>query len=124
MKAGRLLVAFTSILRPEGSIMFGIATIILVNAVYDKELPDTATIHATDPGDVNIDMARKKATLTSAGLVSAIALLTKDVNIFVLGSVALFALDMHTRHANATNPETGSLVSQGQGYAPGLRAVS
>jgi hypothetical protein len=104
--------------------MMGIATAVLVYAIYDKELPDTATIHATDPGDVNVDMARKKATLTSAGLVSGIALVTKDVNIFVLGSVVLFALDMHTRHANATNPQTGSLVSQGNGYAPGLRAVS
>ena len=116
--------ALTSILKPEGSVAMGIATIILVYAIYDHELPDMATVHATDPGDVNVEMARKKATWAAAGGVAAIALLTKDVNIFVLGAAALFAFDMHARHANATNPQTGTLVTQGYGYAPGLRSVS
>lgn len=115
---------FKSILEPQGSVVSGIATIILVAVIYDRELPDTATIHATDPGDVNIDKARKKATWTAAAVVSGITLLTKDVNIFVLGAVTLFALDMHARHANASNNVTGDLVTQGYGYAPGLRAVS
>lgn len=116
--------AFTSILKPDGSIAIGIATGILVYVIYDRSLPDAATMHATDAGDVNIDQARKKATWTSAAVLSGITLLTKDVNVFVLGAAVLFALDFHTRHANASNPETGALVSQGYGYAPALRSVS
>lgn len=116
--------ALTSILKPDGSIAIGIATGIMVYAIFDHELPDMATVHATDAGDINVELARKKATWTSAGVLSAITLLTKDVNVFILGSVVLFALDMHTRHANASNPQTGMLVSQGGGYADGLRAVS
>jgi hypothetical protein len=95
-----------------------------VYAIYDKELPDMATIHATNAGDINIEQARKKATWTSAGVLSAITLLTKDVNVFILGAAVLFALDMHTRHANASNPQTGELVTQGYGYGDGLRSVS
>lgn len=116
--------AFTSILKPDGSITMGIATGILVYAIYDRSLPDAATMHATDPGDLNIDAARKKATWASAGVLSAITLLTKDVNVLVLGAVVLFALDMHARHANASNPDTGELATQGYGYGNELRSVS
>jgi hypothetical protein len=112
-----------SILEPDGSIVVGLATGIAMYAIYDRALPDAATMHATDAGDINIEAGRKKATLTAAGVLSIVTLLTKDVNVFILGGVVLFALDFHARHANATNPQTGNLVSD-QGYAPGLRSVS
>ena len=112
-----------SILEPNGSIIVGLATAIAMYAVYDRSLPDAATMHATDAGDINIEAGRKKATITAAGVLSMVTLLTKDVNVFILGGVTLFALDFHARHANATNPVTGSLVSDA-GYAPGLRSVS
>jgi hypothetical protein len=114
---------FNSLLKPDGSIALGIATVIMVYAVYDHALPDMATIHATDARDINVDASRKKATWEAAGLLSAVVLLTKDVNILVLGGVALFAFDMHTRHANASNPVTGDLVSD-TGYGTQLRSVS
>jgi hypothetical protein len=116
-------VAIKSILEPDGSIVIGVATGILMWGIYDRSLPDAATMHATDSGDINIEAGRKKATVTAATVLSAITLLTKDVNVFILGGVVLFALDFHARHANATNPATGSLVSDA-GYAPGLRSVS
>jgi hypothetical protein len=114
---------FDSILKPDGSIAIGIATGILVYAVYDHSLPDTATIHATDAGDINVEASRKKAAWASAGVLAAVTLLTKDVNVFVLGAVVLFALDMHARHANMSNPDTGALVSD-TGYSMQLRSVS
>jgi hypothetical protein len=115
--------AFTSILKPDGSVALGIATMVLTAFIYDRELPDMATIHATNPGDINVEAGRKKAAWTSAAAISAITLLTKDTNILILGGVTLFALDMHTRHANASNPVTGQLVSD-TGYSTELRSVS
>lgn len=115
--------AFSSILKPKESVAMGIATGIVVYAVYDHSLPDTATIHATDARDINIEASRKKAAWTSAGVLAAITLMTKDTNVLVLGAVVLFALDMHTRHANASNPDTGALVSD-QGYGTQLRSVA
>lgn len=115
---------FKSILRPEGSIGFGIATMVLTAMIYDRSLPSAAVMHSTDAGDINIDAARKKATQASAAAIAAITLLTKDVNILILGGVTLFALDMHARHANATNPQTGDLVTQGYGYGNKLRSVA
>jgi hypothetical protein len=121
--------AIKSILKPEGSIGLGIATAIFVYAIYDHSLPATAVVHATDPLDGNIDAARKKASWTAAGGVSLVTLLTKDVNILILGGVTLFALDMHARHANASDNVTGDLVAPAPGYVttaqPGqLRSVS
>jgi hypothetical protein len=108
---------------PQGSVVASLATAIMVYAVYDRSLPDAATIHATDANDINIEASRKKATITAAGLISVVTLVTKDVNTFILGGVMLFALDFHARHANASNPATGALVSD-EGYSPGLRSVS
>jgi hypothetical protein len=116
--------AFTSILKPDNSVALGVATAVFVYTIYSKALPDTGTIHATDPGDVNIDLARKKAAWTAAAAVSGITLLTKDISVFTLGAAAIFALDMQTRHANASNNETGELVSQAPGYGNTLRSVS
>lgn len=120
---------FTSILKPEGSVGLGIATGIFVYAIYDHSLPSTATIQATDPLDANVDAARKKASWAAAGAVAGITLLTKDVNILILGGVTLFALDMHARHANASDNYTGELVAPAPGFttqaSPGqLRSVS
>jgi hypothetical protein len=112
-----------SILKPDGSVIIGLATAITMYSIYDRSLPDAATMHATDAGDINIAAGRKKATLTAASVLGVVTLLTKDVNVFILGGVVLFALDFHARHANASNPQTGLLVSD-QGYAPGLRSVS
>jgi hypothetical protein len=116
--------SFTSILKPDGSIAIGLATAVFVYTIYSKELPDTATIHATDAGDINIEAARKKAVYTAAAAVTAVTLLTKDISVLTLGAASIFALDMHTRHANAANKDTGMLVSQGGGYDTQLRSVS
>jgi hypothetical protein len=116
-------VAFTSILKPDGSIALGIATGIFVYVIWDRSLPDAATMHATQPYDINIEAGRKKAVYTSAAALAAVTLLTKDVNVFILGGVVLFALDFHARHASVTHPATGDLVSD-EGYAQELRSVA
>jgi len=123
--------AFTSIMKPEGSIIAGLATGVLVYAIYDRCLPNAGTMHATDANDINIEAGRRKATYTAAAVVSGVSLLAKDVNVFILGGVVLFALDFHARHANASNPDTGELVADGgyksadtPDYGAKLQAVS
>lgn len=113
-----------SILKPDGSIAMGIATAIFVTVVYDRSLPNSATMHATDAGDINIEAGRKKAAWTSAAVLSGVTLLTRDVNVLILGAVVLFAVDMHARHANASNPDTGALVSPAPGYDNTLKSVA
>jgi hypothetical protein len=114
--------AIKSILKPDGSIAIGIATGVMVYAVYDRALPSMAVMNATPAHDINIEAARKSAALTSAAVLAGVTLLTRDVNVFILGSAVLIALDWHARIANVRSPETGQLVSApgsglpGQGY--------
>src|SRR5260370_35663450 len=115
---------FVSVIKsPQGRVAMGLATGIMVWAIWDRSLPDAATMHATRPYDINIESGRKKAVYTSAAVLSAVTLLTKDVNVFILGGIVLIALDVHAHHANVTAPDTGALVSDQQAKA-GLRAVS
>jgi hypothetical protein len=122
--------AWKSILKPQESIVSGIATGVLVYAVYERALPNAATMHATKANDKNIEAGRKKASWTAAGVVAAISLLTRDANVFILGGAVLIALDAQARHANATSPTTGQLVAPDTGTpvtvpgAPYLQSVA
>ncbi len=111
-----------SILKPEGSLALGAAVAGLTYGVYQFSLPNTATVHATTPGDINIEAGRKKAAWTSAAVVGAVSLLARDKVIFILGGVMLIALDVHARHGNWAHPETGK-VQTTTGYTPEELAV-
>jgi hypothetical protein len=118
------MVKIQSILKPDGSIYMGIATAVLVGVIFKQALPDSATISATTAHDRNVDSARKRATLTSIGVLSVITLLTRDVNVFVLGGVVTLAEDFHARHANSTSPADGKLVSDASPSGGRLSVVS
>lgn len=111
-----------SILKPEGSLVAGIATGALVYGIYQMNLGNLATVHATDAGDGNTRAARKKAAIEAVTAVAAISLLAKDVNIFILGGGIAVLLDWHARHAVEAHPETGQLADN-SGYVPAEQAV-
>lgn len=104
--------ALKSILKPEGSVLLGGVTVVMVLAVYGKTLPSTAVMHATAANDSNLEASRKKATITAEVLLGALSLITRDANIFILGGLTIVALDFQARHANAAAPDTGELVSE------------
>lgn len=111
-----------SILKPETSVMVGVSTAALVGFVYSYGVPNVATIHATAPQDVNVDAGRKKAAWTSAAAVALLSLITRDKTVFVIGGLAVVALDWHARLANAANPTDGKIISN-EGYQPAATAV-
>lgn len=111
-----------SVLKPEGSIMGGIATGALVYGIYNMNMGNLATIHATPAGDGNTRATRKKAAIESVAAVAAISLLAKDINIFILGGGITVLLDWHARHAVEAHPETGQLADN-SGYVPAEQSV-
>lgn len=111
-----------SVLKPEGSIVAGIATAALVYGVYTANIGNVATLHASPAGDNNGRAARRKAAIESVTVVSAISLLAKDVTIFILGGMVVVLLDWHARHAVEAHPETGQLADN-SGYVPAEQAV-
>jgi len=111
-----------SILKPEGSLISGIATGALVYGIYQMNLGNLASVHTTQAGDGNARAARKKAAIEAVTAVAAISLLAKDVNIFILGGGIAILLDWHARHAIESHPETGQLADN-SGYVPAEQAV-
>jgi hypothetical protein len=111
-----------SILKPEGSIVAGIATAALAYGVYQMNMGNLATVHATGAGDGNARASRRKAAIEATAAVAAISLLARDVNIFILGGGVVVLLDWHARHAVESHPDTGQLADN-TGYVPAEQAV-
>lgn len=95
----------------EASIGTALATAAIVYGIYTVNTPPSSTIHATRANDVNIQKARKKASITAAAAVVAVAALSQDVNVFILGGAMLIGLDFACRHANASAADGSGLVS-------------
>ena len=110
-------------LKPEVSLPIALATGAVVYGVYTQFTPTVADISAAPAHDDTIDSSRKRATWTSAAIVAAISLIAKDPTVFVVGGSMVVLLDWHTRHANATNPETGKATTTVASMAPADQAA-
>lgn len=100
---------FRSILKPSESTMASAATVGFVIAVYQMNLGTGAQVHATDPNHPVLESSRKKAGYTALAGVAALTLLTKDVNIGILGGGTIIAMELTNRHAIMSNPITGKM---------------
>lgn len=98
-----------SVLKPEGSVMSGLAVVGLVVAIYSIAGGSLAEVHASDAYHPANEASRKKAAIISFATVSALTLITRDGNVGVLGYGTIIAMDVAHRHASATNPLTGKM---------------
>jgi hypothetical protein len=110
---------FKSILKPENSVIAGIATAGSVWAIYQMNTGNTVTAHASDPNHPALETSRKKAVWSSFIFVSAITLITRDSNVGLLGYASIIAIDFNTRHAIMAHPVTGQIMPPAESsYAP------
>ena len=100
-------------LKPEISLTVGLATAVLVFAIYQQATPSIADIRVGDELDPDIEDAERVASWTAAGTVAAVSLLAKDATVFILGGSMVIAMAWMTRHADAVNPLTGRAWTQG-----------
>lgn len=98
-------------LKPEVSISVGLATAALVYSVYSNATPSITEIRAAKPNDSDVEASRKLAAWTSAGVVAAVSLISKDPTVFILGGAMVVAVDWWHRHANAVNPMVGKATA-------------
>lgn len=106
-------------LKPEASVMSGLAVAALVYGIHANFTPSVADIQGLPAGNKDVDVAERKATWVSAGVVSGVSLLAKDPTIFVMGSAMVFAMAFFTRQATWTDTKTGLIAP-----SPGQSAVS
>lgn len=113
-----------SILRPEGSIVAGVAVVGLVYAIYQLNMGEVASAAATDAHHPLLESSKKKAGWTAIGLVSAVALLARDPNIVILGGASVIAMEASYRHAIMQDPNTGVIVPPpARSYQPAQNVV-
>jgi hypothetical protein len=98
-----------SILKPEGSVMAGVATVAAVYGVYQLNVGATSTAQASDANHPALEISRRKAGYTALVLVSALTLITRDGNVGVLGFGTIAAMEISYRSAIMAHPETGQL---------------
>lgn len=123
-----------SVLKPEGSVVSGIAVAGSVYAIYAMHVGTIASAHASDANHGSLESSRKKAGYSSFIFVSAITLITRDANVGILGFGSIVAMELATRHAIMVDPYSGIMQSpaettyvpaematpvQDQGYAVG-----
>lgn len=98
-----------SVLKPPESITVGLAEVAAVYVIYQSALPNHADIRSAPAHNTDIEAARKKAAWTSASVLGFVYLLTRDLNSFLIGGLALAGIDYLTKHSNGVNPATGRL---------------
>jgi hypothetical protein len=98
---------FKSYLKPENSIIAGLAVMGLVYADYQLNCGTSAQVQMTDANHPAIESSRKKAGYTAVVLVAGIGLIAKDANIIILGAASIIALELTYRHAIMAEPQTG-----------------
>src|SRR5258708_6496993 len=100
-----------SVLKPDSSVMAGLAEAAAIYVIYQAALPNHADIRSAPPHNIDIESARKAAAWKSAAVLGFVFLLTQDLNSFLIGGLALGGIDYMTKHANGINPSTGKLAA-------------
>ena len=98
-----------SVLKPPESITVGLAEAAAVYVIYQSALPNHADIRSAPAHNTDIEAARKKAAWKSAAVLGFVFLLSRDVNSFFIGGLALAGVDFLVKHSNGINPQTGKL---------------
>lgn len=98
-----------SILKPESSVVAGLATVGAVYGIYQLSLGNVSQTHATDANHPVLEVSRKKAGMTALVLVAALTLLTKDMNVGILGGGTIIAMELSYRHGIMANPQSGQI---------------
>lgn len=103
-------------LKPEASIMTGLATATVVYGVYQMSLPTVADTRALEVNAPDLSKAERTASWVSAGAVAGISLIARDPTVFIIGGATVIAMAWLHRHANFVNPLTkvaGTLTGAG-----------
>jgi hypothetical protein len=107
-------------LKPEISLAASLSVLALDYGIFQINLPTTADTKSANPHNQAIDSSRKAATWTAISVCSALALLSKDPNIFIFGAGFATVLDFHYRHANSVSPISGEVtLPPASGMQPG-----
>lgn len=103
--------------KPADSITLALATAGGVLVIYGSKVGPVADVHASLPGDPNVNASIKKAGWESLLLVAAMTLLSRDLNVAILGFSAIVLEHTMNLHAEMANPANGQIAADPAAYA-------
>lgn len=113
----------TSILRQESSVTVGLLEAVGIYLIYQHSMPAaTSDLMAAPPHNTDVESGRKHAAIESAMLLGLVLVISRDLNAFIIGGLALIGVDMSFKHANAVVPGTGKADkgNGGQSIGPSM----
>jgi hypothetical protein len=111
-------VRLLSKLQPDTATSVGILSAVGVYLIYQNSLPNLADIRLAPANDNTVEKARKAAAWKSAGLITIVFLVARDLNSYIISGAALVGLDYMYKHSNAVNGTTGKLDTSAGGGSP------
>ena len=112
-------------LKPADSIVIALGVAIGVVTIYSAKVGPVADVHMTAPGDGNLNASIKKAGWQSWLLVAGVTLLSRDLNVAILGGGTVIMEHAMYLHADMANPANGQIVPKAGSYQPApLTAVA
>ena len=106
--------------KPADSISTAALAGIGVFTVYGGKVGPVADVHATSPGDPNVNAAVKKAGWTALAIVGVLTFLTRDLNVPIVGAGAIVLEHTIYLHAEMANPANGQITVNQAAYAPAV----
>lgn len=105
-------------LKPADSVIISLAVAVGVATIYAQKIGPVADVHATVPGDPNINAAIKKAGWQALLLTAAVTLLSRDLNVAILGGGAIVYEHIAYLHGEMASPASGLIAAAPSAYQP------
>lgn len=102
---------------PADSMTVSLATAAGVLVIYGSKVGPVADVHTTATGDININASIKKAGWEALALVAGMTLLSRDLNVAILGGAAIVLEHTMYLHAEMANPANGQITANPAAYA-------
>ena len=104
--------------KPADSLTISLATAAGVLVIYNSKIGPVADVSATRPGDPAINSAIRKAGWEAWLLVAGMTLLSRDLNVAILGGAAVLAEHTMYLHGEMVSPGTGQIEVNPEAYQP------
>jgi hypothetical protein len=104
--------------KPADSITIALATALGVAMIYNAKIGPVCDVSMTDPGTPAINSSIKKAGWEGILLVAGLTLLSRDLNVTILGGAAVIFEHITYLHGEMSNPGTGRIDVNPEAYQP------
>jgi len=104
--------------KPADSMTIGLATAAGVFMIYSSKIGPCADVGMTQPGSPPVNSSIRKAGWEALILVAGMTLLSRDLNVAILGGSAVILEHVMYLHAEMASPSDGQIQASPEAYQP------